>query len=100
MICDVESLECNAVSNLGSAIGGSLPRWSQDEDRIFFLRRSAEQECCDLWVVNRDGSDSRLLTHLEGFDFNSSYIGVTDQDEVFYSLVDGGDDEIWLVAAE
>ncbi len=100
MICDVEGLECDAVSNLGADVDGYLPRWSQDEQRIFFLRWSEEKECCDLWVVNGDGSDSKLLTHLEEFDVKSSYIGVTDQDEVFYSLVDGGDDEIWLVATE
>ncbi len=29
-----------------------------------------------------------------------SYIGVTDQDEVFFNYTDGSSDEIWLIAAE
>jgi len=99
-ICDVEGLKCEALSHLGAAVRGYLPRWSRDEQRIFFLRWSEAAECCDLWVVNRDGSGGELLTHLDGFDMKNNYFGVTDKDEVFYNVVDGGDDEIWLVVAE
>ena len=99
-ICDVESLSCEALSSLGTPVRGYLPRWSRDEQRIFFLKWSASSECCDLWMVNRDGSGSKLVADLGAFDTMNSYIGVTDQDEVFYNMVDGGDDEIWLIAMD
>ncbi len=99
-ICNVASLQCEVLSSLGTPIRGYLPRWSRDEQRVFFLRWSEAGECCDLWVVDRDGSGGKLLTHLPDFDTKNSYFDVTDQDEVFYNLVDGGNDEIWLVATE
>lgn len=100
LICGAESLDCEPVSNLGEPVRGYLPRWSRDEQQIFYLRQSEARECCDLWVVNRDGSDARSLTHLDSFDYQSGYFGVTDQGEIFYNMIDGGDDEIWLVSAE
>ena len=100
VICVVESQQCETISGVDAPIRGYLPRWSRDEQRIFYLRSSESGECCDLRVVGRDGSDSRLLTHLDGFEVNNSFIGVTDEDAVFYNMVDGENDEIWLVAED
>ena len=100
LICDAADLDCDTVSHLGEPVRGYLPRWSRNEQRIFFLRQSEARVCCDLWVVNRDGSDARSLTHLDGFGYEGSYFGVTDQGDVFYNMVDGSSDEIWLVSAD
>ena len=100
VICLVERQQCETISGVDGPVRGYLPRWSRDEQRIYFLRSSDNGECCDLRVISRDGSDSRLLTHLDGFDPDSSFIGVTDADAVFYNMVDGANDEIWLVAED
>ncbi len=100
VICEVAGQQCETISGVDGPVGGYLPRWSRDEQRIFYLRSSDTGDCCDLRVVGRDGSDGRLLTHLDNFDTNSSFIGVTDEDAVFYNMVDAANDEIWLVAED
>ena len=98
--CDGQTLGCEPIINAGEPVRGYLARWSTDEKRIFFLRLTDGGDCCDLWVMNRDGTEQRRITYLNDFDMDGSLIGVTDQDQVFYNYTDGSSDEIWLIAAE
>ncbi|MDJ0758906.1 MAG: winged helix-turn-helix domain-containing protein [Woeseiaceae bacterium] len=98
--CEAQTLRCEPVTHAGEPVNGYLARWSNDETRIFFLRLTDSGDCCDLWVMNRDGSEQRRITHLNDFEMDRNFIGVTDRDEVFYNYTDSSSDEIWLIAAE
>lgn len=99
-ICEVESLECRLVRNAGEPVRGLRPKWSRDEQRIFYLRSSGTGECCTLWAVNRDGTGNRELIDLPGYDFRNSYFGVDHEGMIFYNRPDNDASEIWLVLVE
>lgn len=52
-----------AITHMRKIAGnGGRPAWSPDGARIAFDRRSAKDDCYDLWIMNADGSERRRLT--------------------------------------
>ncbi|MFN2540739.1 MAG: prolyl oligopeptidase family serine peptidase, partial [Chthoniobacterales bacterium] len=43
------------------------PAWSPDSERLAFFSTASEKGQRQLWVVNRDGSDAKKLTSLNGY---------------------------------
>lgn len=99
-ICELESLQCRPVIHAGTPVLGFRPKWSRDERSIYYLRRSEKGDCCNLWVVDRDGSFNTELFELNGYELEKSYFGIDEQGMVFYNHMDSSADEIWLAAVE
>jgi Tol biopolymer transport system component/DNA-binding winged helix-turn-helix (wHTH) protein len=99
-ICDAGSLDCEPIMNAGEQVQGRRPKWSRDEQRVYFIRYNNKGECCALWSVDRDGSEVTEWADLTGFDVRNSYFGVTDDGTVFYNHADTSRAEIWLVATD
>ena len=99
-ICDVGALECDSIINSDEQVQGRRPRWSRDEQRIFYLRYSEKGECCTLWSIKRDGTENTKLVELTGFELSNSYFGVAQDGTVFYNHPDKSTAEIWLVAID
>jgi hypothetical protein len=99
-ICNANALTCERIVNAGEQIKGLRPKWSRDEQRVYYIRHSDKGECCTLWSVNRDGSDNTELTELTGLELRESYFGVAHDGTIFYNHPDTSTAEIWLVAAD
>ena len=99
-LCDAETLQCRPVTNAGENVEGMRPHWSRDGSRIYYIWWSDKSECCDLWVVDRDGSAKEKLANLPGFDLRGSYFGVDSNGDIFYNHADESTAEIWFLAAD
>ena len=99
-ICEVDTLECQLIMNAGEPISGIRPKWSRNEEQIYYLRHSDKGECCELWVVDRDGTDNARAVELENLDLQNSHFGVDADGMIFYNHEDRSASEIWLVAVE
>lgn len=99
-ICQRDSLQCEPITYDGVPVSGQRPRWSRDEQSIYYLRFSDKGECCTLWVVERDGDSNTELFDLNDYDPSNSYFGIDERGMVFYSHMDNSTSEIWLSVAE
>jgi Tol biopolymer transport system component len=96
----VETLLCTPLSAGGNSVIGTRPQWSPDEQSVYFLRTSSDGGCCAVWIVDREGSNSRALIEMTGYSASNSLFGIDADGGVIFNHTDRSGDEIWVVAAE
>jgi DNA-binding winged helix-turn-helix (wHTH) protein/Tol biopolymer transport system component len=82
-----------------SAGNASMPRFSVDGKRLFYLlRRGSPESANELWVAGVDSGQSERL--LPGFSITSYDISSDSIEAVFAAAESGGTSEIWLAALD
>ena len=96
--CVAPDYACSEVTFDGAPIAGALPRWSADEQRIFFRRAKPDRPgYADIWVVDRAGGEPRPVAEIGPYDPQSVFFGVTDDDRIVWNEYDRiGNSEIWI----
>lgn len=99
VICDTVDLACEPVVHEGRNVDGAVPRWSHDEQRIFFRRaRHDKPGYAYLWAVGRDGSDLRQLVEVGPYESSNFFFAVDENDRLIWPEIDhAGAPEIWQV---
>jgi serine/threonine protein kinase len=88
LICPVEAGGgCRKVTK------GSLPLWSGDESRIYFLRFGKTGGYMEVWSCSRDGQDEKLIGELRMAD---DFYSVSPKGEIVYVRFNQGKHELWL----
>ena len=102
-ICTVSTGECGTIdtgtdANDFWAVGGlgHYARWSSDESRVFFNRRSQRPGILELWVVDRDGNNARRLFEYGPVDPLDGRFQVLSDDRILWNeLVPSHRAELW-----
>ena len=99
VICDTADLTCEPIVHEGSNVDGAVPRWSHDEQRVFFRRaRQDKPGYAFLWVVDRDGDNLRELIEVGPYESANFFFAVDEQDHLIWpQLNHAGAPEIWWV---
>jgi Tol biopolymer transport system component len=99
VICDTANLSCKPVVHEGRNVDGAVPRWSHDEQRIFFRRaRQDKPGHAFLWVVDRDGGNLRELVEVGPYQSANFFFAVDEKDHLIWPQIDhAGAPEIWRV---
>ncbi len=99
VICDTDKLDCTPVVHEGKNVDGAVPRWSHDEQKIFFRRaRPDKPGYAWLWVVGRDGSDPRQLVEVGPYESANFYFAVAFDDALIWpQFIQAGNPEIWQI---
>lgn len=99
VICATTDLSCSPILHEGKPVDGAVPRWSHDEQRVFFRRaRQDKPGHAWIWVTERDGSSVRQLVEVGPYDSASFLFGVAHDDTLVWPEFDhAADPEIWLV---
>ena len=104
VVCTIATDDCRTVVsgldiNNAWAIGGlgHYARWSNDESRIFFNRRSNQPGILELWVVNRDGSSPERLFDYGPVDPLDGRFQVLSGDRILWNeLAASHQTELWV----
>ncbi len=99
VICDTADLTCEPIVHEGSNVDGAVPRWSHNEQRVFFRRaRQDKPGYAFLWVVDRDGDNLRELIEVGPYESANFFFAVDEQDHLIWPQFDhAGAPEIWWV---
>jgi len=103
LVCAVSNDQCRAVFhgldvNRAPSIGGLglYARWSSDESRIFFNRRSPQRGVLELWAVDRDGSNANKLFEYGPVDRLDGRFQVLSGDRILWNeLIPSHQTELW-----
>lgn len=99
MICRPGEEACRVIESSGGSIIGIQPKWSEDGSRIYYLQQTADGECCDLWVVVRNGDEPSSVASLDGFSRRDSNYAIRNG-AVFYNHIDRSNEEVWLAVVD
>ena len=99
MTCRPGEETCRTIESDGSSVTGYRPTWSADGRRLYYLQQTADGDCCDLWVVARNGDEHSKLAALGDFSRRDSNYAVHDG-AVIYNHVDNSGEEIWLAVVD
>lgn len=99
VICDTVDFDCQPIVHDGKNVDGAVPRWSHDEQRVFFRRaRPDKPGYAWLWVVDRDGSTLQQMVEVGPYDSSNFYFAVTHDDHLIWpQRTHAGNPEIWQV---
>lgn len=102
MTCKAPTFSCEAITHVGEAVDGAIPRWSADESRVFFRRaRDKDTGFADIWVVAREGGEPERLGEIGPYQSDNMYFGVAEDDSIIWNQYDSnGRSEIWVVDLE
>lgn len=103
LVCTVANDECQTVFrglnvNRAPSVGGLglYARWSSDESRIFFNRRSPRRGMLELWAVDRDGGNAEMLIDYGPVDRLDGRFQVLSGDRVLWNeLIPSHQSELW-----
>lgn len=96
VICEAVPETCRGLSGDDEPFPGTHPRWSSDGTRIFFFRTAQDPQHHELWVVDRNGKNSRRLFDVGPIASSDVQFAVVRDDHIVWAQYDRGDDEIWL----
>ena len=99
VICPAPDFACTPVMDGDTPASGAIPRWSHDEQRIYYRRaRSDKPGYAKIWVIDRDGGPAREVTEIGPYDPRSVFFGISADDQIIWNRYDpGGNAELWRV---
>jgi hypothetical protein len=100
VICEAPAFDCEPIRHDGKPVGGARPRWSADEQRVFFRRiRHDKPGYAWIWAVDRDGGEPERLVEIGPSDPDDGvFFGVAYDDSLVWNEVEPhGGSEIWVV---
>ncbi len=100
LLCDAETLACTPILNGEEEIGGAMPRWSHDEERVFFRRALQDKPGhAEIWIVSRDGGQEERLFELGPYAPLSFFFSVAHDDTIIWPQIGSrGNPEIWMTS--
>jgi eukaryotic-like serine/threonine-protein kinase len=90
-ICPADGTECRNLTK------GITPGWSGDDSRIFFHRKGQIEDGAELWSIGIDGRNEKKETDMRPMSQIGFFYDVSPADEVAWSRVNLGPDELWLM---
>jgi len=90
--CRVADSACRAIAD------GNLPAWSGDEQRVFVIRPANAAAPQEVWSVNMDGSDERLVASLGRFRQIDRFFDVSKDGRLVWSPFIEGRHEVWTAS--
>ena len=98
-ICIAMYLQCAPLldSNDSPVIGG-MPRWSDDESRVFFRRALQDKPgYAGIWSVPATGGDTRLEAEVGPYDGTGMFFGIAEGNLIIWNeFQPDGISEIWM----
>jgi hypothetical protein len=91
---------CETLTDGEAPVRGARPRWSRDEQRIFFRRPAERAFHTALWVVGRDGRGATRLFDLGPLAVDDFYYGVAADDAIVWNQFEAGDSRIFMEALD
>ncbi|MEJ2603398.1 MAG: winged helix-turn-helix domain-containing protein [Gammaproteobacteria bacterium] len=102
VICRAPRFRCVPLLEAGQPVRGAMPRWSADEQRVYFRDASRSSPgYAAIRSVSRDGGEVTTLAEVGPYERAGMYFGVTADDEIVWPEFDTrGISEIWTVDLE
>ena len=97
--CAAPQFDCTPIMDGESTVDGAIPRWSHDEQRVYFRRARRDRPgYADIWVVDRAGGPPSRVAEIGPYDPRSVFFGITADEQILWNRFDAdGASELWSV---
>ena len=86
---------CDADGGCESLVRGVWPIWSADDSELYFYRAGENPWTRQIWVVDREGRDPRLVTEIGPIDLFAQNFDVAPGGRIVWTQSRPGSSEVW-----